>query len=137
MEGAWNLHENNQSLDLVDPTLEVFDENEAIRLIGVALLCTQASPVMRPPMSRVIAMLAGHIEVSTTTTKPSYLTDWDFKDITDSFLDGESPSSAPSNSSSPLLDNKVDNPSDPNTNAVPSPINLTETMLYEIIGEGR
>ncbi|XVF39988.1 hypothetical protein PTKIN_Ptkin01aG0077300 [Pterospermum kingtungense] len=85
LEWAWALHENNQSLDLVDPSLVEFDENEAFRMVRVALLCTQGSPTMRPPMSRVVAMLAGDIEVSGVITRPSYLTDWDFKDLTSSF----------------------------------------------------
>ena len=33
-------------------------------------------------MSRVVAMLSGDIEVSTVTTRPGYLTDWKYDDIT-------------------------------------------------------
>ncbi|KAK8989619.1 hypothetical protein V6N11_064037 [Hibiscus sabdariffa] len=84
LEWVWTLHENNQLLSLVDPTLVEFDENEALRTIGVALLCTQASPSMRPSMSRVVGMLGGDFEVKNVTTKPSYLTDCDFTDITGS-----------------------------------------------------
>ncbi|KAK8618654.1 hypothetical protein V6N13_132639 [Hibiscus sabdariffa] len=83
LEWVWTLHEDNQLLSLLDPKVSEFDEIEALRVIGVALLCTQASPSMRPPMSRVVAMLAGDVEVSNVTTKPSYLTDWDYKDVTD------------------------------------------------------
>ncbi|GMI77809.1 hypothetical protein HRI_001450200 [Hibiscus trionum] len=83
LEWVWTLHEENQLLSMLDPKVTEFDENEALRVIGVALLCTQASPSMRPPMSRVVAMLVGDIEVSKVTTKPSYLTDWDYKDVTD------------------------------------------------------
>ncbi|CAL2252610.1 unnamed protein product [Prunus armeniaca] len=87
LEWAWTLHENDQSLGLVDPRLTEFDENDATRLIKAALLCTQASPMMRPSMSRVVAMLSGDIEASIVMSKPSYLTDWDFKDVnTSSFL---------------------------------------------------
>ncbi|GLU14115.1 hypothetical protein SLE2022_307030 [Rubroshorea leprosula] len=92
LEWAWTLYESNQCLRLVDPTLVEFDENEALRMIRVGLLCTQASPMMRPPMSRVIAMLAGDIEVSPVASKPSYLTDWDFKDITASIEAENTPS---------------------------------------------
>jgi hypothetical protein len=80
-------------LGLVDPRLLEFDENEATRVIGVALLCTQASPMMRPPMSRVVAMLAGDIEVGAVTSKPSYLTEYNFKDVTSNFLSQEGISS--------------------------------------------
>ncbi|GLT61395.1 hypothetical protein SLA2020_341060 [Shorea laevis] len=92
LEWAWTLYESNQSLGLVDPTLVEFDENEAMRMIRVGLLCTQALPIMRPPMSRVVAMLAGYLEVNPVASKPSYLTDWDFKDITASFEAEQSPS---------------------------------------------
>ncbi|XVF39979.1 hypothetical protein PTKIN_Ptkin01aG0076300 [Pterospermum kingtungense] len=85
LEWAWALYENNQSLDLVDPSVVDFDENEALRMVQIALLCTQGSPTMRPPMSRVVAMLAGDVEVSGVITRPSYLTDWDFKDLTSKF----------------------------------------------------
>ncbi|KAL5577721.1 hypothetical protein UlMin_019420, partial [Ulmus minor] len=81
---AWTLHQNNQILELLDPSLVEFDETEAIRMIRVALLCTQASPTMRPPMSRVVSMLTGDMEVETATSKPSYLTDCDLRDITSS-----------------------------------------------------
>ncbi|XP_058071934.1 probable LRR receptor-like serine/threonine-protein kinase At1g56130 isoform X44 [Magnolia sinica] len=75
VEWAWHLHENNCALELVDPTLSNFDAEEAARMIGIGLLCIQASPSLRPPMSRVVAMLQGDIEVSTVTSKPGYLTD--------------------------------------------------------------
>ncbi|KAJ0017974.1 hypothetical protein Pint_11554 [Pistacia integerrima] len=73
---AWSLHESTQSLGLIDPKITEFNEIEALRVIAVALLCTQASPALRPAMSRVLSMLAGDIEVGTVTSKPSYLTDW-------------------------------------------------------------
>ncbi|KAL4387123.1 hypothetical protein GQ457_09G004560 [Hibiscus cannabinus] len=86
---AWTLHENGQYLDLVDPNLVEFDENEALRVARVALLCTQGSPSIRPPMSRVVAMLAGDIEVSNAITRPSYLTDWNFRDSTGRVVTGD------------------------------------------------
>ncbi|KAJ9691461.1 hypothetical protein PVL29_013591 [Vitis rotundifolia] len=122
LEWAWTLHENNRSLDLVDPKLTTFDENEAARVIGVALLCIQASPSLRPTMSRVVAMLAGDIEVSTVASKPGYLTDWDFKDITTSFLCDDTQTSVASTSTS---------------YPAPTPVNLSEPMLRSVTGEGR
>ncbi|XP_030479933.1 probable LRR receptor-like serine/threonine-protein kinase At1g56140 isoform X1 [Cannabis sativa] len=82
LERVWNLHENYQSLELVDPSLAEFDEKEAIRIIRVALLCTQGSPLIRPSMSRVIGMLIGDSEIENARSKPSYLTDMDYKDTT-------------------------------------------------------
>ncbi|XP_073107614.1 probable LRR receptor-like serine/threonine-protein kinase At1g56140 isoform X2 [Elaeis guineensis] len=78
LEWAWNLRENGRELEMVDPSLSSFNQEEAIRIINVAFLCTQASPMLRPPMSRVVAMLAGDTEVGEVTTKPGYLTDWRF-----------------------------------------------------------
>lgn len=37
-------------------------------------------------MSRVVAMLSGDAEVNTVTSRPGYLTDWKFDDITGSFM---------------------------------------------------
>ncbi|KAJ4981341.1 hypothetical protein NE237_032178 [Protea cynaroides] len=85
LEWAWDLHERNCELELVDPSLSEYNSMEAKRLIGVVLLCTQASPSLRPAMSRVVAMLSGDIEVSTVTSKPGYLTDWEFNDRSCSF----------------------------------------------------
>ncbi|CAI9108925.1 OLC1v1008633C1 [Oldenlandia corymbosa var. corymbosa] len=78
LDWAWNLHENERDIELVDPRLTEFDENEVKRVISVALLCTLTSPSLRPPMSRVVAMLCGDIEVTSTISKPGYLTDWKF-----------------------------------------------------------
>ncbi|KAL5977026.1 hypothetical protein ACLOJK_021364 [Asimina triloba] len=86
LEWAWNLHENNRALELTDPTLPEFNEGEALRLIGVALLCTQASPSLRPPMSRVVAMLSGNIEVSSVTSRPGYIADWQLEKEGNSFM---------------------------------------------------
>ncbi|KAL0320980.1 UNVERIFIED_CONTAM: putative LRR receptor-like serine/threonine-protein kinase [Sesamum radiatum] len=82
LEWVWNLHEDNRDMELVDPTLHQYDAKAVQRVIGVALLCTQASPALRPPMSRVVAMLSGDIEVPSVTSKPGYLTDWNFSDVT-------------------------------------------------------
>ena len=51
-------------------------------MITVSLLCTQVSPTLRPSMSYVVAMLLGDTEV--ITSRPRYLTNWKFNDITSS-----------------------------------------------------
>ncbi|KAG6500490.1 hypothetical protein ZIOFF_040335 [Zingiber officinale] len=76
LEWAWNLLEDNRKLEAVDRSLASFDEEEINRVIGVALLCTQASPAHRPPMSRVVAMLVGDQEIMDVTERPSYLLLW-------------------------------------------------------------
>jgi hypothetical protein len=78
---AWNLYEKKQALELVDPRITTINEEQVNRLIGVSLLCTQASLVLRPSMSRVLAILSGDAEVTEIASKPSYLTEWQFKDL--------------------------------------------------------
>ncbi|KAK8331124.1 hypothetical protein V6Z12_A10G053700 [Gossypium hirsutum] len=135
LEWAWALHENNQLLSLVDPTLLEFNEDEALRVIGVAFLCTQGSPLMRPPMSRVVGMLAGDFEVSKVTTKPSYITDWAYKDITRSFMTEESQTSNASDHSSNNVKSMNKTTVGTDDPSLYSPVNITE--FQEIIGEGR
>lgn len=38
-------------------------------------------------MSRVVAMLSGDIEASSEISRPGYLTEWKFDDISGSFMD--------------------------------------------------
>ncbi|KAF8408661.1 hypothetical protein HHK36_004724 [Tetracentron sinense] len=131
---AWHLHENNRELELVDATLSQFSEEEAKRIIGIGLLCTQASPMLRPPMSRVVAMLSRDIEVSAVTTKPGYLTDWKFNDVTGFMTDdttGTSTSRTDNSQYSSSSNTKA------GIGADLSPENTKRPMLHEIVGEGR
>ncbi|CAA6669871.1 unnamed protein product [Spirodela intermedia] len=91
LEWAWRLHESNQELDLVDPSLSAYDKEEALAVIGVALLCTQSAPAQRPPTSRAVAMLTGDIEVGKVVSKPGYLTDWQFNDLSTTFASSDYP----------------------------------------------
>ena len=95
-------------------------------------MCTQASPNMRPPMSRVVAMLAGDIEVGIVTSKPSYITDWNFKDITGSFLSEEGSFLSEEDRKHHEGNTDLSQLGDP----LPSPVNVTETM-FGGIGDGR
>ncbi|XP_052177926.1 probable LRR receptor-like serine/threonine-protein kinase At1g56140 isoform X2 [Diospyros lotus] len=134
LEWAWHLHENNREVELADANLSEFGEEEVKRVIGVALLCTQTSPSLRPSMSRAVAMLAGDIEVGVVTSRPGYLTDWKFNDAT-TFMSNDASLMAKSeyNShySSSSGTSKVADP------GLHSPIDVTKPMLQDIIGEGR
>ncbi|XXG68656.1 hypothetical protein AAC387_Pa06g1694 [Persea americana] len=134
LEWAWHLYENNCALELVDPALSNFNEGQATRMIGVALLCIQASPMLRPPMSRVIAMLLGDIEVSTVTTRPGYLIDLPFRDSSCFMSDSISGASTSINTNSQVI-------SSANTCTVThiesSPTNSAGPLLQEIVGNGR
>ncbi|KAL6543000.1 hypothetical protein OROHE_010520 [Orobanche hederae] len=128
LEWAWNLHENSREIELVDPTLHQYDANEVRRIIGIALLCTQASPALRPTMSRVVAMLSGDIEVPSVTTRPGYLTDWKFNDVT-TFV-SENDSSTPNSGISHI---ETGTSTTTTTTVDYSPVNHVKPMLHEII----
>ncbi|XP_019196516.1 PREDICTED: probable LRR receptor-like serine/threonine-protein kinase At1g56140 [Ipomoea nil] len=130
LEWAWHLHENNRDVDVVDENLPDFNEDEVKRVIGVSLLCTQASPGLRPSMSRVVAMLSGDTEVPTVTSRPSYLTDWKFDDRTSFMTDIHGSQTAGDNSSAVTT-------SVATTDLHSSPLDASGPMLHEIIGEGR
>ncbi|CAN6683891.1 unnamed protein product [Malus baccata var. baccata] len=145
LEWVWTLHENDQTLRLVDPRLTEFDETEATRLIRVALMCTQGSPMARPSMSRVVAMLSGDIDIGTIMSKPSYLTDYDFKDVTTSLtsrflVEDDTPSTSSKGSNVRLnYQSRGSNASGANTpwiDHAPS-VNVTQSLLAEIRREGR
>ncbi|XP_068319358.1 probable LRR receptor-like serine/threonine-protein kinase At1g56140 [Pyrus communis] len=136
LEWVWTLHENDQTLGLVDPRLTEFDETEATRLIRAALMCTQGSPMARPSMSRVVAMLSGDIDIGTVMLKPSYLTDYDFKDVTTSLtsrflVEDDTPSTSSKGSNVRL------NYQSGGNNASGASVNVTQSLLANIRGEGR
>jgi len=57
------LQKKGKFLELVDPRLgSNYDKKEALRMIKVALRCTNPSPALRPNMSAVVNMLEGNIE---------------------------------------------------------------------------
>lgn len=57
---ACHLQQNGNLMELVDEKLgSEFNKVEAERMIKAALLCTNASPSLRPTMSEVVRMLEG------------------------------------------------------------------------------
>lgn len=79
-EKVWDLYENGNPLDFVDPKLPKYNSEEVLRLIRVALICTQGSPHRRPSMSRVVSMLTGDADIAAEEViKPSYITEWQVK----------------------------------------------------------
>ncbi|KAL8103780.1 cold-responsive protein kinase 1-like isoform X2 [Apium graveolens] len=58
LEWAWQLYEEGQLLEMVDPELEGFPEEEVIRYIKIAFFCTQGTASRRPTMSQVVDMLS-------------------------------------------------------------------------------
>ncbi|KAJ4850776.1 hypothetical protein Tsubulata_013827 [Turnera subulata] len=80
VEWAWELYEEGRMLELVDPELGEFPEEEVIRYIKVAFFCTQAAANRRPIMSQVVDMLSRDIRLNEKLlTAPGF-----FQDSTDS-----------------------------------------------------
>ncbi|TXG71292.1 hypothetical protein EZV62_006227 [Acer yangbiense] len=135
LEWAWHLRENKQEAELVDSRLPEFNEEEVKRMIGVALLCTQTLPSLRPLMSRVVAMLCGDMEVSPVITKPGYFTGWKYDDTTTtgSFTSGTDKATIGTEYNSNFTSSSTTVVAD----AQRSPENVTKPILHVIIGDDR
>ncbi|KAK8353528.1 hypothetical protein V6Z12_A05G163900 [Gossypium hirsutum] len=73
---AFVLQQRGNLMELVDPRLGTeFNEEEAIRMTKVALLCTNSSPALRPTMSEVVNMLEGRTLIPELILDPSIFAD--------------------------------------------------------------
>ncbi|RZC54370.1 hypothetical protein C5167_013229 [Papaver somniferum] len=67
---AYVLKEEGSLLDLVDPILNSdYSKEEVLRMLNIALLCTNPSPSLRPLMSTVVSMLEGRTPVQESLLK--------------------------------------------------------------------
>lgn len=100
---AWRLHERSQTLEMLDPKLARFDEEEVVRVINIILLCTVGLPEQRPPMSKVVSMLTEDTEMSEVDMSmwPSYVPQWQRKSGSDSFFTSSMQQSSGTESSVP------------------------------------
>ncbi|KAL3748217.1 hypothetical protein ACJRO7_009450 [Eucalyptus globulus] len=58
LQSVWKQYKSNRLAECIDPVLKgKFPVSEALNVIQNALLCTQASPDLRPSMSEVVEML--------------------------------------------------------------------------------
>lgn len=64
VEWAWKLWKEERLLDIVDPEMTGYPENEAIRFMKVALFCTQAVANQRPNMKQVVKMLSKDVNLN-------------------------------------------------------------------------
>lgn len=75
---AWQLHEEGRPLELVDPEMGEFPEEEVIRYIKVAFFCTQSAANRRPLTSQVVDMLSKQIRLNDKLlTAPGFFRDSD------------------------------------------------------------
>ncbi|KAF3439363.1 hypothetical protein FNV43_RR17640 [Rhamnella rubrinervis] len=74
---AWEAHNTNKHLQLVDPILEMnFPDNEAIQFIKVGFLCVQETARLRPLMSMAVKMLANEIDIQDIEiSQPGHVSD--------------------------------------------------------------
>ncbi|KAG0485350.1 hypothetical protein HPP92_009225 [Vanilla planifolia] len=75
---TWTLYEQGELERIIDLTMwSDLDTKEASRFLKVGLLCTQDMAKLRPPMTAVVKMLSGEIDVeSMNITKPGLVSDF-------------------------------------------------------------
>eukprot|EP00253_Pinus_taeda_P010774 PITA_10774 len=75
IEGTWKLYKADRGLEAMDATLEgSYSVEEAIKVIKIGLLCTQAAAALRPSMSRVVWMLTNEREHDLPSpTRPAFI----------------------------------------------------------------
>ncbi|KAK6932741.1 Protein kinase domain, partial [Dillenia turbinata] len=88
LDWAFVAQKKGALLELVDPILGTnFREEEAERMIKVALLCTTASPSLRPCMSQALSMLEGKTTIEEVISEPGiYGDDSRFKPIREHYM---------------------------------------------------
>ncbi|KAB2060180.1 hypothetical protein ES319_A11G360800v1 [Gossypium barbadense] len=64
LEWTWKLKEEDRLLDIVDPELSQYPEEEVLRFVKVALFCTQAVANQRPTMKQVVEMLSKEVNLN-------------------------------------------------------------------------
>ncbi|KAJ6935789.1 LRR receptor-like serine/threonine-protein kinase RFK1 isoform X3 [Populus alba x Populus x berolinensis] len=80
LDWACHLQQSGSLMELVDETLKSeVNMKEAEIMVKVALLCTNASPTLRPTMSEAVSMLEGRMAVPDTVPVLSYTDDLRFK----------------------------------------------------------
>lgn len=82
---ACHLQQSGNLMELVDEKLKPeIDRKEAENMVKIALLCTNASPSVRPVMSEVVNMLEGRMAIPDLIPEPSsYNEDLRFKAMRD------------------------------------------------------
>ncbi|KAK6932733.1 Malectin domain, partial [Dillenia turbinata] len=85
LDWACHLQNNGNIVELIDEKLgSDFNKEEAERMVKVSVLCTNASPTLRPTMSEVVGMLEGRTPLPDIIPEAStYTEDLRFKAIRD------------------------------------------------------
>ncbi|XP_047941452.1 probable LRR receptor-like serine/threonine-protein kinase RFK1 isoform X5 [Salvia hispanica] len=96
LDWASHLNESKHIDELIDPRLDASANREEIEMVvKIALLCTNATPSVRPTMSEVVLMLERKMEIPVVTPEGStYTNDVRFKAMKDFHQERRSLSSA-------------------------------------------
>ncbi|KAK1440543.1 hypothetical protein QVD17_06372 [Tagetes erecta] len=76
LEDAWEMYENTKQINVIDETLNLNEDEHGhvLRIIEIALLCTQSPASDRPTMSEVVSMLQENRSLGKRQlTRPSFL----------------------------------------------------------------
>ncbi|KAI3966469.1 hypothetical protein MKW92_031659 [Papaver armeniacum] len=79
LDWALTLQENGNLMELVDPTLNSYSEEEVVLGLKIALACTNTSPILRPKMSSVVSMLEGVTSIGKLVLNPRIESNNDLK----------------------------------------------------------
>ncbi|MCD9646965.1 hypothetical protein HAX54_037230 [Datura stramonium] len=91
LDWALVLQRQGKLMEVVDATLGCdLNQDEALRMINVALLCTSPSPALRPTMSAVVKILEDHLDLPEFTMESRFYNDYDhlnFQGLRDKYGD--------------------------------------------------
>ncbi|KAI3747605.1 hypothetical protein L6452_10119 [Arctium lappa] len=76
LEQAWQLYEKEIHIELIDEALDQndYEEEHVMKIIEIALMCTQSPVTLRPSMSEVVLMLSiGHSLGRKQITRPTFI----------------------------------------------------------------
>ncbi|KAL4202901.1 hypothetical protein AMTRI_Chr02g265820 [Amborella trichopoda] len=74
MSLIWKQYSSNTLLEIVDPNIQgLCSEEQILRVFHVGLLCTQASPTLRPPMWKVVELLVSMGKELPLPTQPPFI----------------------------------------------------------------
>ncbi|KAK4347753.1 hypothetical protein RND71_034092 [Anisodus tanguticus] len=73
--GVLILEIEKRAYRIIDPSMEIEDVDEVLRVVQIALLSTQESPIMRPDMTTIIKLLAQEKLEVPVPSKPPFIED--------------------------------------------------------------
>lgn len=141
LDWAYVLHEQGSLLELVDSGLgNNYNDEEAMMMLNLALLCTNISPSLRPSMSSIVSMLEGKSAVQAPViNRGSVKPDMRFKALlqdsqsTPFSKDAQVQKTGDSSTSSVILDWDL---YDPSTSSVASVVEGKSAVQAPVINRG-